>query len=84
VDLSQIPYDSIRNEGRINLSYLIQAYQLSTDKSKFFNTFFEKLAGTDSLRRQIISGISEDEIRKIWQPDLEQFAEIRKPYLLYE
>ncbi|MDR0436693.1 MAG: DUF1343 domain-containing protein [Bacteroidales bacterium] len=84
VDLSQIPYDSIRNEGRINLSYLIQAYQLSTDKSKFFNNFFEKLAGTDSLRRQIIAGISEEEIRKAWQSDLEQFAEMRKPYLLYE
>jgi uncharacterized protein YbbC (DUF1343 family) len=86
VDLSQISYDTIRNEKRINLSYLIQAYQLSTDKSKFFinNNFFEKLAGTDELRKQIIAGVSENDIRKTWQAGLEQFFQMRKQYLLYK
>jgi uncharacterized protein YbbC (DUF1343 family) len=86
MDLSQVPYDEIRNEKRINLSYLIKAYQLSSDKSKFFrnNNFFEKLAGTDDLRKQIITGVSEDDIRKTWQAGLEQFVETRKKYLLYE
>jgi len=86
VDLSQILYDSIRNEKRINLSYLIQAYQLSSDKSNFFlrNNFFDRLAGTDALRRQIIAGLSEEEIRKTWQAGLEQFAKMRRQYLLYD
>ena len=86
MDLSQIPFDSIRNEKRINLSYLIRAYQLSTDKNNFFlrNNFFDRLAGTDKLRKQIIAGVSEEDIRKSWQPGLEQFAEMRKKYLLYE
>jgi uncharacterized protein YbbC (DUF1343 family) len=86
VDLSGIPYDSIRNEKRLNLSYLIHAYELSTDKANFFlrNNFFDRLAGTDVLRKQIIAGVSEDDIRKTWQPGLKQFAEMRKQYLLYE
>jgi uncharacterized protein YbbC (DUF1343 family) len=86
VDLSEIPYDEIRNERRINLSYLIKAYQLSSDKNNFFlrNNFFDRLAGTDELRKQIIAGVSEDEIRKTWQFGLEDFAEMRKKYLLYE
>ncbi|MCL2027282.1 MAG: DUF1343 domain-containing protein [Bacteroidales bacterium] len=86
VDLSGLPYDSIRNEKRLNLSYVIQAYKLATDKNNFFfrNNFFDRLAGTDSLRKQIIAGVSEENIRKSWQPGLEQFAETRKKYLLYE
>ena len=86
VDLSQMPVDSIRNERRINLSYLIKAYQLSSDKSNFFlrNNFFDRLAGTDALRRQIIAGLSEEEIRKTWQAGLEQFAKMRRQYLLYD
>ncbi|MDR1951096.1 MAG: DUF1343 domain-containing protein [Bacteroidales bacterium] len=84
VDLSQISYDVVRNEKRLNLSYLMQAYQLSTDKPKFFNSFFERLAGTDTLRQQIIAGISENEIRKSWQSGLSQFLEQRKKYLLYD
>lgn len=84
VDLSRISYDSVRNEKRLNLSHLIQAYQMTSEKSSFFNSFFEKLAGTEKLRKQIISGISEDEIRRSWKPDLEHFINCRKKYLLYE
>ena len=86
MDLTQIPFDSIRNERRINLSYLIKAYQLSTDKNNFFlrNNFFDRLAGTDALRRQIIAGLSEEDIRRTWQLGLEQFAKMREPYLLYD
>ncbi|MDR2906697.1 MAG: DUF1343 domain-containing protein [Bacteroidales bacterium] len=84
IDLSLKPYDSIRQEKQLNLSYLIQAYQLSSEKSKFFNDFFEKLAGTPTLRQQIISGLSENEIRQSWQPGLTQFLSQRKPYLLYD
>jgi uncharacterized protein YbbC (DUF1343 family) len=62
----------------------MQAYKFSTDKSKFFNHFFEKLSGNDELRKQIIAGVSEEDIRKTWQAGLKQFAEMRKPYLLYE
>lgn len=69
---------------QIEISHLLKAYQLSSQKEKFFNPFFEKLAGTKLLRQQIIEGKSEAEIRASWQPELEKFKEIRKKYLLYE
>jgi uncharacterized protein YbbC (DUF1343 family) len=45
---------------------------------------FDLLAGTDSLRLQIIRGLSEDEIRAGWQGELHQYKQVRKKYLLYE
>ena len=71
-------------KGKICINYLIRAYNLSPQKDKFFNPFFEKLAGTKLLRQQIIEGKSEAEIRASWQPELEKFKKIRKKYLLYE
>lgn len=68
----------------LELKWLIKAYNSTADKTKFFNDFFVKLAGTKKLREQIESGVSETEIRKSWQKDLEKFKEIRKKYLIYE
>ncbi|MEC7691678.1 MAG: DUF1343 domain-containing protein [Pseudomonadota bacterium] len=45
--------------------------------------FFDKLAGTDALRKAIESGLSEQEIRAMWQPALAAFKQQRRPYLLY-
>ncbi|RUA28039.1 MAG: DUF1343 domain-containing protein, partial [Bacteroidetes bacterium] len=50
----------------------------------FFTSFFDKLAGTDQLRKQIIEGKTEDEIRESWQKDLDKFKKIRSKYLLYQ
>lgn len=68
-----------------NLQYLMTAYQQYADKEHFFTnpSFFDKLAGNDQLRKQIISGMSEEEIRQSWQEDLDHFKSIRKKYLLY-
>ncbi|MFT7442926.1 MAG: hypothetical protein ACI9Q3_001303, partial [Maribacter sp.] len=43
-----------------------------------------KLAGTEKLQKQIEQGLLEQEIRKSWQNDLEEFKTIRSKYLLYE
>ena len=45
--------------------------------------FFDKLAGSDSLRRQLQQGQSAAQIRQSWQQDLQDFAKRRAPYLLY-
>lgn len=68
---------------RLELKWLIKAYQNTSDKTKFFNPFFTKLAGTKKLQQQIESGVSENEIRKSWQKDLDAFKKMRKAYLLY-
>lgn len=77
-DLTQI-----KKVSRLELQWLIKAYQTTADQSKFFNDFFTKLAGTKKLQQQIMAGTSEADIRASWQKDLEAFKAMRKPYLLY-
>ncbi|RXR21388.1 DUF1343 domain-containing protein [Flavobacterium amnicola] len=74
---------SIAKATQLELKWLIKAYQTTTDKSKFFNDFFTKLAGTKKLREQIEAGTSETEIRNSWKKGIEDFKVMRKPYLLY-
>ncbi len=69
---------------KLDLKWLIEAYNNTKNQSEFFNSFFEKLAGTDKLRKQIEEGLSEEEIKKSWQPELEDFKQIREKYLLYQ
>jgi uncharacterized protein YbbC (DUF1343 family) len=66
-----------------SVRYLLDFYQQSTDKPHFFTKYFEQLAGTDSLRAQVVAGRSEAQIRTSWQPGLTQFKQLRKKYLLY-
>ena len=70
----------------LNLKYLRKMYAQSTDKEKFFSNagFFDKLAGTDMLRKQIIEGKTESEIRASWQPALKEFKVMRRKYVLYK
>lgn len=69
--------------ARLNLSWLISYHDFLKDKTDFFNTYFDKLAGTDKLRKQIQAGLSQKQIRQSWKDDLEEFNKIRKKYLLY-
>jgi len=71
---------------KIQLKYLIAAYQLFPGKDSFFltNNFFNKLAGNDVLMKQIKEGKTEKEIRASWEPALANFKEVRKKYLLYD
>lgn len=74
-------------KGKLDLSFVIDAYQNFDKKAQDFflkNLWFDTLAGTDELRKQIISGTPEAEIRKSWQKDLENFEKIRRKYVLYE
>lgn len=70
-------------QKQIYLGWLIGTWQELHQKEKYFIPFFDKLAGTDELRKQIEAGKSEEEIRQSWQDDLLKFKEVRKKYLLY-
>lgn len=83
LDLQEYGLVQSRLDKRISLQWLIGMYGAAPDKSKFFNPFFEKLAGTDALRKQVMAGLDEETIRATWAADLERFAEIRSKYLLY-
>lgn len=69
----------------LTLRYLLMMYNAYPDKSKFFlsNNFIDKLAGTDELRKQILAGKTEKEIKETWQPALTEYKAKRKKYLLY-
>lgn len=77
-DLSAIP-----KVTQLELKWLIKSYNTTLDKSKFFNSFFTKLAGTKKLQQQIEAGVSEKDIRKSWEKDLNNFKQMRKKYLIY-
>ncbi len=67
----------------INLNWLIATYNECDKKDQFFNTFFDKLAGTDKLRLLIIDGKTEKEIKETWEKDLTVFKKISEKYLIY-
>jgi len=67
----------------IKLDWLIETYKNCPDKEVFFNSFFDKLSGNDTLRTQIIAGFSASEIKKSWTQDLVKFNKKRMKYLLY-
>lgn len=73
----------VLEEKRLILGWLMDFYQNADNKGTFFNSFFEKLAGTDVLKEQIIRGLKEKEIRQSWQEELNAYKLIRKKYLLY-
>ena len=85
-DLRELSVDSLQTTHGFALDYLISAYQAFERKDQFFlkNLFFDKLAGSDQLRQQIIAGTSEEAIRASWQDDLAKFKKIRARYLIYE
>ncbi len=70
----------------LSLTWLLNAYKnYQNPRQNFFlkNGFFDKLAGTDVLRQQIIAGKSEKEIKSSWKKDLENFEKIRVKYIVY-
>lgn len=83
-DLRDFAMMYVRDYHKLYLFWLMGAYKDMPDKASFFNPFFEKLAGTSEFRQQIISGMNEMDIRKIWEPDLVAYKSIRKKYLLYK
>jgi uncharacterized protein YbbC (DUF1343 family) len=76
-----------RIDGKVQLKWLMTAYRLFPGKDTFFindGKNFNRLAGNDELIKQIRNGVSEENIRQSWKPDLDKFRLIRKKYLLYK
>ncbi|MDR0414469.1 MAG: DUF1343 domain-containing protein [Prevotellaceae bacterium] len=84
VDLREVALDSLLNLRQLNLEYLLEAYRYFSSKGKFFTPFFSTLVGTSKLQKQVEQGLSAEQIRASWQPDLSKFRQLRKKYLLYK
>jgi len=80
--------DALKNklvpEPELNLDWLISAYQDFPKKDKFFNSYFDVLAGGLVLREQIQKGMTSEQIKATWKEGLAKFSKIREKYLLYK
>ena len=82
INLQEYPF-----EGGLTLKFVLYFYDKCSKNASFFFSrakWFDLLAGTDQLRKQIIAGMNEEEIRETWKEDLDNYKEMRKKYLLYE
>jgi uncharacterized protein YbbC (DUF1343 family) len=81
--LTKFADEYIKFSKQIYLYWLLGFYEKSKNKEHFFSPFFDKLAGTDQLRKQIIQGLSPDQIHDSWEDGLNKFKTVRAKYLLY-
>jgi len=80
IDLRTLEPDSIK----FTLKYILDFYSKEPDKFFARPEFFDKLAGTDKLRKQIVEGWTEEQIRDSWKEELAEYKTMRKKYLLYK
>lgn len=78
VDLTNTPRLS-----KVDISFLIDAYNKTPKGKDFFGKTFTIHAGTLNLQKQIETGLTAEEIRASWQEDVNKFKKVRKKYLLY-
>ena len=69
---------------KIDLSFLMDAYQKTPKIEKFFGATFTIHAGNTKLQQQLEQGLSENEIRKTWEKGLNKFKIVREKYLIYK
>lgn len=90
--LLDIPLENILSAG-IDLEYLIEAYEQFHERypdESFFGSedylghyWIDYLSGSDELRTMITEGLNARQIKEVWRDDLEEFIELRRPYLIY-
>lgn len=90
LDLREYDTEELIKSQKINIQWMIELYKAYPDKSKFFDKSqsnqigdINKLAGVYEFKKQIESGVSEEAIRKTWEPGLSKYKEMRQQYLIY-
>ena len=68
------------------LEYFLDFYNRSGEGAAFIdrNRFFDLLMGTDAVRKAIVAGQSEYEIRQSWDDELNTYRNMRQKYLMYK
>ncbi len=83
VDLKTL-FNNQLQKKEINISLLSLLFEQTPSKqSVFFDTNFNYHAGNEELKNQIISNVSQEDIRLSWKAQIDVFKAIRKKYLLY-
>ena len=83
-NLRDLPFEDILSQG-IDLRFVEDAFRSVGSSPDFFqpNNAFEKRVGVDWIARMLLDGFSSADIEARWQPDIEAFKALRRPYLLY-
>lgn len=76
----------MRDTKQLYLYWLENTLSQYDNINEFFTrpNFFDLLAGTDKLRKQLEQKIPLSDIKKTWEDDLNNYKELRKKYLLYK
>jgi uncharacterized protein YbbC (DUF1343 family) len=72
-------------DNRFSLSYFLMYYHRFRDKKDFLSSekWFNWLAGTDQVLKDIRAGKTLDIIEASWKDDLKKYIDLRREYLLY-
>ncbi len=84
-DLRNLDAQFALETRKLYLTWLKTAFEHYAGTEPFFlkNNFFNLLAGNNRLQEQIKNKMPLKEIEKSWQPDLTEYMQMRKKYLLY-
>ena len=71
---------------RTGIALVKAIHGMYPDKFEFRSgapSFFDQLAGTDTVRKGILDGKAVSDIERQWQPGLDAFMQLRARYLIY-
>lgn len=84
-DLSVFAESYIDQEPQIYIGWLAAALNdYPKDKQSFFSSFFDLLAGTDQLKKDLLAGVDERIITQSWLPGIKSYMSIRAKYTYYD
>ena len=81
--LTDFANDYLITYKHLYIEWLVMLYKECPNKAIFFNSFMDKLVGTETFKAQIIEGKTANEIRNSWQTGIQKFKVQRLPYMLY-
>lgn len=69
--------------SKVDISFLINAYQNYPNKKEFFGKTFTIHAGNTKLQSQLENRLTAKEIEDSWKKEIHKFIKIRKKYITY-
>lgn len=91
LDLRNYDISKLRKEKKLNIQWIMEMYKAYPNKEKFFDFKQSKemgnidfRTGDSKFKEQIAAGVSEEEIRKSWEPGLSNYKKMHKKYLIYK
>lgn len=91
LDWRNYPIEQLRKEKKIKIEWIRELYEAYPEKDKFFDYKQSKeignvdyRTGDSRFKEQIIAGVSDEEIRKSWEPGLSNYKKMRLKYLIYK